>query len=69
MKTKTEIQKRLAELVAERRRLLNEVEDRSKPFDQQKFDDALAAIVEEERRISSTRLSQLRKRKALFSRP
>lgn len=51
MKTKTEIQKRLAELVAERRRLLDEVEDRSKPFDQQKFDDALAAIVEEERTL------------------
>lgn len=52
MKTKAEILKRLAELAAERRKLLDDVEDRSKPFDQQKFDDALAAIVEEERTLN-----------------
>jgi HK97 family phage major capsid protein len=46
-----EIRKRLAELSAERRQLMDQVEDRSVPFDKQKFDDQLAAIIEEERTL------------------
>lgn len=51
MKTKNEIEKRLLELAGERRQLLNDVEDKKKPFNKQDFDDRLDAIVEEERTL------------------
>lgn len=47
--TEAEIRKRLAELAAERRMLMDMVEDRGKPFDKEKFDAELKRIVEEER--------------------
>lgn len=51
MKTRHEIEKRLLELAGERRQLLNDVEDKKKPFNKQEFDDRLDAIIEEERTL------------------